>query len=78
MNTIPLLDLRRQYKAISKEVNAAVLAVLASGRYIGGPPVETFEQQLASYTGTTECVACHSGTDALYLALRALKIGLGD
>lgn len=78
MNTIPLLDLKRQYKTIGEEVNAAVLAVLASGQYIGGPIVEEFEQQLARYTTTTECVACHSGTDALYLALRALKIGPGD
>lgn len=78
MNTISLLDLKRQYKTIGEEVNAAVLAVVASGQYIGGPIVEEFEQQLARYTTTTECVACHSGTDALYLALRALKIGPGD
>lgn len=78
MNTIPLLDLGCQYTQISEEINAAVLSVLASGRYIGGPLVETFEQQFASYTGTSECVACNSGTDALYLALRSLKIGPGD
>ncbi|HEY9601159.1 MAG TPA: DegT/DnrJ/EryC1/StrS family aminotransferase, partial [Allocoleopsis sp.] len=34
--------------------------------------------QFAAYTGTLECVACNSGTDALYLALRALQIGPGD
>lgn len=78
MNTIPLLDLGCQYTRISEEINAAVLSVLASGRYIGGPLVETFEQQFASYTGASECVACNSGTDALYLALRSLKIGPGD
>lgn len=78
MNTIPLLDLKRQYQTIGEEVNSAVLEVLGSGRYIGGPLVETFERQFASYIGTSECIACNSGTDALYLALRSLKIGPGD
>lgn len=78
MSPIPLLDLKRQYKTIEDEVNVAVLEVLASGNYIGGPILDKFEQAFAHYTTTTECVACHSGTDALYLALRALNIGPGD
>ena len=78
MNSIPPIDLVRQYKTIGKEVSAAVQDVLTSGRYIGGPLVESFEQQFANYVGAVECVACNSGTDALYLALRALEIGPGD
>lgn len=78
MNKIPPLDLARQYKLIGEEVSAAVLGVLASGRYIGGPLVESFEQQFAAYVGVSECVTCNSGTDALYLALRALQIKPGD
>ncbi len=78
MNTIPPFDLSEQYKVIGEEINQAVSDVLASGRYIGGTIVETFEQQLAHYVGVSECVSCNSGTDALYLALRALKIGAGD
>ncbi|HLO51734.1 MAG TPA: DegT/DnrJ/EryC1/StrS family aminotransferase [Kamptonema sp.] len=75
MNNVPPLDLSRQYALISQEVNAAVLEVLASGRYIGGPAVESFEQNFASYLGVSQCVGCNSGTDALFLALRALNIG---
>ena len=78
MNTIPPFDLSEQYKLIGEEINQAVLDVLASGRYIGGAIVERFEQSLAAYVGVAECVSCNSGTDALYLALRALKIGPGD
>lgn len=78
MNLIPPIDLTRQYNSIGKEVSAAVQDVLTSGRYIGGPLVESFEQQFADYLGAVECVACNSGTDALYLALRALEIGPGD
>lgn len=78
MSNIPPLDLKRQYQAIGADVSTAVLEVLASGAYIGGPMVQNFEQKFAEYVGTTECVGCNSGTDALYLALRAMKIGAGD
>ncbi len=78
MNTIPPLDLARQYRQIDAEASAAALEVLRSGRYIGGAAVADFEQAFARYTGTAHCVACNSGTDALYLALRALEIGPGD
>nr|WP_199296639.1 DegT/DnrJ/EryC1/StrS family aminotransferase [Leptolyngbya sp. FACHB-711] len=63
---------------IGEEVGAAVLEVLASGRYIGGSPVEQFEQQFAQFVGTAHGITCNSGTDALYLALRSLDIGAGD
>ncbi|MFB2938765.1 DegT/DnrJ/EryC1/StrS family aminotransferase [Aerosakkonemataceae cyanobacterium BLCC-F154] len=78
MNNIPPIDLAQQYKTIEEEINTAVLSVLASGRYIGGNTVESFEQQFASYIGVSQAVSCNSGSDALYLALRALSIGAGD
>ncbi len=78
MNNIPPIDLTRQYKLISEQTAAAVLKVLHSGRYIGGTAVADFEQQFSQYVGVSQCVACNSGTDALYLALRALNIGQGD
>ncbi|WP_198139164.1 DegT/DnrJ/EryC1/StrS family aminotransferase [Crocosphaera chwakensis] len=78
MNTIPPVDLVRQYKLISDEIDSAVLEVVRSGRYIGGAVVSDFEKQLAQYVGSSYCVSCNSGTDALYLALKALNIGEGD
>ncbi len=78
MNNVPPLDLSRQYAQIGDEMAAAVQKVLASGAYIGGPAVKTFEQEFANYIGVSDCVGCNSGTDALILALRALKIGPGD
>jgi dTDP-4-amino-4,6-dideoxygalactose transaminase len=78
VNTIPPFDLSEQFKIIGSDINQAVLEVLASGRYIGGATVENFENHFATYIGSSECVACNSGTDALYLALRACKIGAGD
>jgi dTDP-4-amino-4,6-dideoxygalactose transaminase len=78
VKTIPPLDLSRQYQALQDEINTAVLAVLASCQYIGGPTVAQFEQSFAHYIGTPHCISCNSGTDALYLALRAYDIGPGD
>lgn len=78
VNSIPAFDIKQQYATLEAEVGSAVLEVLASGRYIGGPVVEGFEQQFAAYHGVNQCVACNSGTDALYLALRALGVGAGD
>lgn len=78
MNNIPPIDLKRQYKLIGEEINLAVLDILSSGRYIGGAAVSDFERQFGDYVGVSQCVACNSGTDALYLALKALNIGPGD
>lgn len=78
MNNIPPLDLTRQYEQISQDISATVAQILHSGRYIGGDTVSEFEQDFAQYSETSECVSCNSGTDALYLVLRALDIGQGD
>lgn len=78
VNSIPILNLAQQYTNIAAEINDVVLEVLASGGYIGGSHVLGFEQQFAAYVGVSDCVVCNSGTDALYLALRALGIGPGD
>ena len=78
MNNIPPFDLTRQYQLIAEEVEAATQEILKSGRYIGGSVVNSFEEDLAAYIGVPECISCNSGTDALYLALRALNIGPGD
>jgi len=78
VNNVPPLDLTRQYALLGDEITAAVQKVLASGGYVGGPVVKSFEREFADYIGVSECVGCNSGTDALILALRALKIGPGD
>ena len=78
VNTIPPVDLTRQHQVISREVEGKVLEILRSGKYIGGATVTEFEDQFAQYIGTNYCIAGNSGTDALYMALRALDIGEGD
>jgi dTDP-4-amino-4,6-dideoxygalactose transaminase len=57
---------------------AAVDEVLRDGRLLMGPAVEKWERLIADYCGAAYCVGVSSGTDAIYLALRALGIGAGD
>lgn len=78
MSAIPPIDLTQQFQTIQTDVQAAVMEVLASGRYINGQVVDAFANAFGQYVGTEECVVCNSGTDALYLAMRALDIGPGD
>ena len=53
-------------------------AVVEAGRYILGPEVSAFEQELAQYLGVRHVVGVGNGTDALTIALRALGVGEDD
>ena len=75
---IPYADLRRQYRAIKPEIDAAVLRVLDSAQFILGDEVATFEREFAAYCGATDAIGLNSGTSALHLALLAAGIGPGD
>ena len=76
--SIPFIDLQAQRARIADRVNASVLSVIESGRYILGPEVTEFEQQLAAFSGAKHCVSCANGTDALVLPLIAWRVGPGD
>jgi dTDP-4-amino-4,6-dideoxygalactose transaminase len=76
--TIPVFDLARQVAAIRTEVDAAIGAVLDSGRFILGRHVEAFEREFAEYLGVPATVGVGNGTEAITLGLRALGVGRGD
>lgn len=75
---VPLLDLAAIHEAIGSELRDAVMGVLESNRFVGGPELESFEDELASYCGSKYAVGLSSGTDALLVSLIALGIGPGD
>ncbi len=75
---IKLVDLQRQYQSIRKEVLVAIDAALSGMELFLGPNVRAFEREFADYCGSAEGIGVGSGTDALYLALRACDIGPGD
>lgn len=66
------------YQALKPEFQEAIERVLSNGDLILRQDVEDFEKSLAEFVGTKYAVALNSCTDALYLALRKLKIGPGD
>jgi dTDP-3-amino-2,3,6-trideoxy-4-keto-D-glucose/dTDP-3-amino-3,4,6-trideoxy-alpha-D-glucose/dTDP-2,6-dideoxy-D-kanosamine transaminase len=75
---IKVWDYLREYHAEKQEVEAAISQVLESGMLILGENVRNFETGFAHYSGCLHGVGVNSGTDALFLALRALDIGAGD
>ena len=75
---VPFLDLKAQYITIKDEIAAALEAVLESTAFAGGPFVEQFEQEFARACGVRHAIGVGNGTDALWLALLAYGIGVGD
>ncbi|HIK36539.1 MAG: DegT/DnrJ/EryC1/StrS family aminotransferase [Geminocystis sp.] len=75
---IPILDLKPQYQLLKPEIDRAIASVLESTQFILGPEVEALEREVAQYLGVKHAIGVNSGTDALIIALRALKIGKGD
>ncbi len=68
----------RQYHNIKEDIDKAISDVLESGQYVLGPTLERFEGELAEYFDLKHAVGVNSGTDALWLAFKALGIGPGD
>ncbi len=75
---VPFFDLIRQHKTIENEILSATQKVYEKGRFILGEEVSAFEKEFSQYCGVRYGVGVGSGTDALYLALKALGIGEGD
>jgi dTDP-4-amino-4,6-dideoxygalactose transaminase len=75
---VPFLDLRIADDAARQDLLAAVDAVFRHGRIVLGPEVQELERQVAARCGRKYGVGVNSGTDALFLALKALDLGPGD
>jgi dTDP-4-amino-4,6-dideoxygalactose transaminase len=75
---VPYADLHLQYQTIKSEIDAAVAAVIGDSAFIRGPYVDAFERAFADAVDVSHCVSCANGTDALYIAMRALGIKPGD
>lgn len=75
---IPFVDLKAQYQSIKSEIDAAIAGVIEKTAFIGGPYAKSFEESFAAFCGVRHCIGVANGTDALFLALKALGIGAGD
>ncbi len=75
---VPFLDLRLSETAERELLMQAMETVLQHGRLVMGPEITQFEETIADYCGRKFCVSVGSGTDALFLSLKALRLGPGD
>jgi dTDP-3-amino-3,4,6-trideoxy-alpha-D-glucose transaminase len=75
---VPLFDTSTPLVSLRDELRATVSRVLDSERYILGPEVSAFEDELAFYCGAGHAVGVANGTDAITIALRAMGVGPGD
>lgn len=77
-NPVPFLDLPTQHAPLADEMTKMFAHAVATGGFIGGSNVSTFQEQFAAFCEVKHCLGVANGTDAIMLALRALEIGPGD
>jgi len=76
--SIPFANLHAQHSALRKEIDSAIFNIVEKSAFIRGPDIEYFEESFAKAIGTNHCISCANGTDALYIAMKALGVGHGD
>lgn len=75
---VPYVNLKEQSALLKKEILSKIEKILKDGDFILGKEVKTLEENFEKYCGVKFAVGVNSGTDALFLALKALGIGHGD
>ncbi len=75
---IPFVDLSVQHRALRGELEAAIAEVIDASAFAGGPMVARFEEEFGAFCGSRQVIGVGSGTEALWLSLLALGIGVGD
>src|SRR5690242_7020720 len=75
---IPLLDLTRKYRSIEAALHRQWNLAFESMRLLNGRNLSAFEEEFADYCNVRHAIGVASGTDAIFLSLRALGIGPGD
>ena len=78
MSSLPMIDLKSQYKHIESEVLEAMQNVLNNNQYINGTAVKNFTADLEEYLEAKAVIPCANGTDALQIALMSLGLKPGD
>ena len=74
---VPFSYLDKQFADIAP-ILRSVKAVVKRGDFTLGREVAEFEAKFAKVCGTKYAVGVNSGTDALFLSLKALGVGPGD
>jgi dTDP-4-amino-4,6-dideoxygalactose transaminase len=75
---IPFNDLKAQHAAIKIQLDSALDKALNAFNFIKGEEVEVFEKEFSQVLKCKNCITTGSGTDALFIILKALGITYGD
>lgn len=78
VHNVKFVDLFRAHEKIMPELNEAIQQTIDASSFIGGSSVDEFEKDFSHFIGTRYCEGVASGSDALYISLKALDIGPGD
>ena len=78
MKKIRFVNLEFNNNKFKKKIIERFNKILNHGQFILGPEVLLMEKKIAKFCKRKFCLGTASGTDAIYLALRALDIGVGD
>ncbi len=75
---VPLFDTATALEPLRDRLDEALLRVARDGRFVLGPEVHAFEEELAAWLGARHAIGVANGTEAITIALRALGVGPGD
>lgn len=75
---VNFFDVNRQYSDLKEEIENQTINILESGAYVNGPIVTQFEESMKKYLNVKHVITNANGTDALVIALKAIKIQPGD
>ena len=75
---VQMVDLMGQYAKIKSEVDRNIISSIESGRFVNGPIVKEFSENLSTYLDVRNVIPCANGTDALQIAFMALDLKQGD
>ena len=78
MYKVPFVNYPEHYRRIWNEVMDAITEALSKGDLILRDQLREFEENIASFIGVKHAVGVNSGTDALFLSLKAAEVGQGD
>jgi dTDP-4-amino-4,6-dideoxygalactose transaminase len=75
MYKVPFVNYPEHYRRIWAEVMEAIKEALSKGDLILRDQLGQFEENVASFVGVKHAVGVNSGTDALFLSLKAAGVG---
>ena len=75
---IDFFNINRQDEKLQKNIIYSITKIIKSNDFINGKAVKLFENKFAKFCSTKHCISVANGTDALFVALKALNLNKND